>query len=48
MLERLLKQLSLRTVSFEDVARAFAYDQLDDLLAAIGYGDISSDRLIGK
>ncbi len=48
MLERLLKQLSLRTVSFEDVAKAFAYDSLDDLLAAIGYGDISSDRLVGK
>ena len=48
MLERLLKQLSLRTVSFEDVAKAFAYDELDDLLAAIGYGDITSDRLVGK
>ncbi len=49
-LDRLLKQLNLRTVSFEQVAREFEdeYESLEDLLAAIGYGDISIERIAGK
>ncbi len=47
-LDRLIKQLYLRTVSHEDVAKAFNYDDLEDFLAAIGCGDIPSDRIIGK
>lgn len=49
-LDRLLKQLNLRSVSFEEVARIFKeeYENLDDLLAAIGYGDISIERIAGK
>ncbi|NOZ71520.1 MAG: bifunctional (p)ppGpp synthetase/guanosine-3',5'-bis(diphosphate) 3'-pyrophosphohydrolase [Chloroflexi bacterium] len=49
-LDRLLKQLNLRSVSFEEAAKAFKdeYPTLDDLLAAIGYGDISVERIAGK
>lgn len=46
-LDRLLKQLNLRTISHEDVALALDYDNLDDLLAAIGYGDIPNERIAG-
>ncbi|MBX7237644.1 MAG: bifunctional (p)ppGpp synthetase/guanosine-3',5'-bis(diphosphate) 3'-pyrophosphohydrolase [Caldilineales bacterium] len=47
-LDRLIKQLYLRSVSHEDAAQAMGYDNLDDFLAAIGYGDIPSDRLSSK
>ncbi len=47
-LDRLIKQLYLRTVSHEDAALAMGYDNLDDFLAAIGYGDIPTDRLSSK
>lgn len=49
-LDRLLKQLNLRSVSFEQVAKMFAeeYENLEDMLAAIGYGDLSTERVAGK
>lgn len=47
-LDRLIKQLYLRSVSHEDAALAMGYDNLDDFLAAIGYGDIPTDRLSSK
>ncbi|NOZ50773.1 MAG: bifunctional (p)ppGpp synthetase/guanosine-3',5'-bis(diphosphate) 3'-pyrophosphohydrolase [Chloroflexi bacterium] len=49
-LDRLLKQLNLRSVSFEQVAKEFEneYDDLEDFLAAIGYGDISIEHVTGK
>lgn len=46
-LERLLKQFGMRDTSHEDVAKAMAYDSLEDFLAAVGYGGISNDRLVG-
>ncbi len=48
ILDRLIKQLYLRAISYEEAARAFGYENLDDFLAAIGYGDITSDRLSAK
>lgn len=47
-LDRLIKQLYLRSISHEDAALALGYDNLDDFLAAIGYGDIATDRLSSK
>ncbi len=47
-LDRLLKQLNLRATSYEDVAKALKYDNLDDLLADLGYGDISTERIAGR
>ena len=35
-------------MSFETVARLFKYDELDDFLAAIGYGDINSQHIAAK
>jgi GTP pyrophosphokinase len=35
-------------MSFETVARLFKYDDLDDFLAAIGYGDINSQHIAAK
>ena len=46
-LDRMLKQFGLRSTSYEDVARVMNYDSLNDFLAAIGYGDISVQRLAG-
>ncbi|NOX62036.1 MAG: bifunctional (p)ppGpp synthetase/guanosine-3',5'-bis(diphosphate) 3'-pyrophosphohydrolase [Chloroflexi bacterium] len=46
-LDRMLKQFGLRSTSYEDVAKAMNYDSLNDFLAAIGYGDISVQRLAG-
>ena len=47
-LDRLLKQLNLHSTSYEDVAKALDYENLDDLLADLGYGDISTERIAGK
>jgi len=47
-LDRLLKQLNLKSTSYEDVAKSLDYKNLDDLLAAIGYGDVSTERIAGR
>lgn len=46
-LEKELDRLSA-DMSFETVARLFKYDDLDDFLAAIGYGDINSQHIASK
>ena len=48
ILDRLLKQLNLRSISHDDVALALDYDNLEELLAAIGSGDITNDRIAGR
>jgi GTP pyrophosphokinase len=35
-------------MSFETVSRLFKYEELDDFLAAIGYGDINSQHIAAK
>ncbi len=44
MLEKEMKRLAIND-SFEAMAKLFAYDKVDDFLAAIGYGDINSQHL---
>jgi len=46
-MERLLKQLNIR-IGYDEVARALDYESTEDMLAAIGYGDLSTDRIAGK
>ncbi|RME81565.1 MAG: bifunctional (p)ppGpp synthetase/guanosine-3',5'-bis(diphosphate) 3'-pyrophosphohydrolase [Caldilineae bacterium] len=47
-LDRLLKQHKLRSVSYEEIAQVFDFENVDDLFAAIGYGDISTERIAGR
>ena len=46
-LEKELDRMSA-DMSFETVSRLFKYDDLDDFLAAIGYGDINSQHIATK
>jgi GTP pyrophosphokinase len=48
-LRRELKRLNLvDKVKFQDVADLFGYKSLDDLFAAVGYGDLSSQRVAAR
>ncbi len=47
ILEKDLRRLSV-TVTFETVAHLCNYEKLDDFLAAIGYGDVSSQTIAQK
>ncbi|HXF60904.1 MAG TPA: GTP diphosphokinase [Caldilineaceae bacterium] len=44
MLEKEMKRLAIHD-SFENMAKLFNYDKVEDFLAAIGYGDINSQHL---
>ncbi len=46
ILEKDLTRLGLVDEKLEDLARQFKYDKLDDFLAAIGYGDISTHQIM--
>jgi guanosine-3',5'-bis(diphosphate) 3'-pyrophosphohydrolase len=46
-LDKELRRLSA-DLSFETVSKLFRYDDLDDFLAAIGYGDINSQHIATK
>ncbi len=49
MLERELKRLGLEHVKLEDVASHFPiYQGLDDFLAAVGYGAVTTAQIAGK
>jgi guanosine-3',5'-bis(diphosphate) 3'-pyrophosphohydrolase len=41
LLERELKRLGIEHESYEEIAKLFRFNKVDDLLAAIGYGDIN-------
>jgi GTP pyrophosphokinase len=45
ILEREMRRLGLAKMSLEEAASLFEYDNLDDVLAAIGAGDISSQQI---
>jgi len=47
-LRRELKRLSLDNVSFEEAAALFDYPSLDDFFAAIGFGDLNSQRVVAR
>ncbi len=44
ILERELRRLS-STISFEELSKLFKYDEVEDLLAAVGYGDVNSQQI---
>ena len=48
MLERTLKRLGITDVSFDQVARRFNFDNVDDLMAAIGAGDLNTQQIAGR
>jgi len=48
VLERELKRLGLEDKSYEEIATLFKFGKVDDLLAAIGYGDISAQQIAAK
>lgn len=48
ILEREIKRLGITIASLEDTARLFDYADLDDFLAAIGYGGITPHQLALK
>jgi GTP pyrophosphokinase len=48
VLERELKRLGLDDKSYEEIATLFKFDKVDDLLAAIGYGDINAQQIAAK
>ncbi len=48
ILERTLKRLGLAHLSHEEVALLFDYDDLEEFLARIGFGDINSRQIASK
>jgi GTP pyrophosphokinase len=46
LLERELRRLSLEAISFDQIARDLGYMQVDDLLAAIGCGDLHLGKVV--
>ncbi|MHB1131869.1 MAG: RelA/SpoT family protein [Chloroflexota bacterium] len=45
LLEKDLNRLGLAEEKFEEIAKQFKYERLDDFLAAIGYGDINTQQI---
>lgn len=45
ILEKELKRLGMKLSEREELAKLFSYDSLDDFLAAIGYGGISTHQI---
>ncbi|MBC7232816.1 MAG: bifunctional (p)ppGpp synthetase/guanosine-3',5'-bis(diphosphate) 3'-pyrophosphohydrolase [Chloroflexi bacterium] len=48
ILEKELQRLGLEQRPFEEIARIFKYDNADNFLAAIGYGDIAPQQIAAK
>jgi GTP pyrophosphokinase len=48
VLERELKRLGLSDIPFEQIARKFNLEDVEDVLAAIGAGDINSQQIAGR
>jgi len=48
ILEKELRRLGLERESFEEIARLFTYEKVDDFLTAIGAGDISPQHISTK
>ncbi len=45
ILEKELKRLGIAQMSFEEIAHRFDHDKVSDFLAAVGYGDITTQQL---
>jgi GTP pyrophosphokinase len=48
ILERELKRLNLEKTGHDDIARLFSYSKTEDLLAAIGAGDIHAQQIANR
>lgn len=48
ILERELRRLGLDHESYGEIAELFKYDDVEDFLAAVGYGDISPSHIANK
>jgi (p)ppGpp synthase/HD superfamily hydrolase len=48
LLERELKRLGLDETPYDQIAKKFNYDKVDDLMAAIGAGDINAHQIAGR
>ncbi|MGD9115958.1 MAG: bifunctional (p)ppGpp synthetase/guanosine-3',5'-bis(diphosphate) 3'-pyrophosphohydrolase [Dehalococcoidia bacterium] len=48
MLDKEMRHLGIRPTEREELARMFNYDSLDDFLAAIGYGGVSTHQIALK
>jgi guanosine-3',5'-bis(diphosphate) 3'-pyrophosphohydrolase len=46
LLDRELRRLGLDTISYEKISRGLGYSQVEDLLAAIGCGDIHLGKIV--
>jgi GTP pyrophosphokinase len=47
-LERELKRLGLDETPYDQITKKFNYDKVDDLMAAIGAGDINAHQIAGR
>jgi len=48
LLEKELKRLGIESESYDDIAKLFRFSKVDDLLAAVGYGDINVHQISTK
>ncbi len=48
LLEREMRRLGVENVSYESIAQDMGYAQVDDLLAAVGCGDVHIHRIISR
>jgi len=48
LLDKEMRHLGIRPTEREELARMFSYDSLDDFLAAIGYGGVSTHQIAVK
>jgi len=48
ILDKELKQLGVTSLSYETLASAFGFSEVDDFLAAIGQGDINAQQIANK
>jgi GTP pyrophosphokinase len=45
LLEKELKRLGIERESYDDIAKLFRFSKVDDLLAAVGYGDVNVHQI---
>jgi len=48
LLEKELKRLGHENASFEHIAKLMKFDKVEDLLAAIGYGDVNTQQIANR
>ncbi|MBI2952942.1 MAG: bifunctional (p)ppGpp synthetase/guanosine-3',5'-bis(diphosphate) 3'-pyrophosphohydrolase [Chloroflexi bacterium] len=48
LLDKELTRLGLAQVKIEDIAQLFKYERVEDFIAAIGYGDMSTQQIASK